>query len=126
MKVEILQQVSGKSPMNVGDKIDLDDATAIRFIKKGIAKATSVKAHNDLVTRIAKSEADEAEKEAKVTAIRKEDELKAKADELLSELMETVEIIATMNDAYRAEFLEKFHEAFVDDTDAEAKKAEDI
>jgi len=126
MKVEILQQVSGKSPLNVGDKIDLDDATAIRFIKKGIAKARSQKAHNELVARVEKAQEAEAEKEAKVTAIRQEAELKAKANNLLFELIETVEIISTMNEEYRDEFLAKFHEAFVDDTDAEAKKDEDI
>lgn len=124
MKLEILQQVSGKSPLDVGKKVEIDDATAIHLIKKGIAKATSQKAHSELVTRIEKSQEAQAEQEAKVTAIRASDALKAKADGLFLELIETVKVIATMDESYRSAFLEKIHEAFVDDTSAEAVKVE--
>lgn len=105
MKVILLQHLSGATVYEVGEEIDVTDKEALRFIKKGIAKAKTPKAHNDLMAKAEKLEKEEAEKKAKIIAIQKEDELKGEADALLNELVAIVSTIATLDEKYTKAFL---------------------
>lgn len=106
MKLILLQHLSGAKVYGIGEEIEVTDQEALRFIKKGIAKAKTPKAHNDLMAKAEKLEKDEAEKKAKLIAIQKEDELKGEADALLSELVAIVASLKTLDKGYGDEVLE--------------------
>ena len=105
MKIVLLQHLSGAKTYEVGEEIEVTEAEALRFINKGIAKAKTPKAHNDLMAKAEKLEKEEAEKRAKLIAIQKEDELKGEADALLNELVAIVTTLETMNEGYAETFL---------------------
>ncbi len=108
MKLILLQHLSGDKVYAPGEEIELKEAEALRFITKGIAKAKSVKAHNDLMAKAEKIEKEEAGKRAKLVAIQKEKELKGEADALLDELVAVVATVETINPKFGAEILEHF------------------
>ena len=105
MKITLLQHLSGAKTYEVGEEIEVSEAEALRFIKKGIAKAKTPKAHNDLMVKAEKLEKAESDKKAKLIAIQKEDELKGEADALLDDLYAIVSTIGTINKSYPTEFL---------------------
>ncbi len=104
MKVILLQHLSGAKSYEPGEEIEASDAEALRFIQKGIAKAKTLKAHNDLMAKAEKLEKEAADKKAKLIAIQKEDELKGEADALLNDLVAIVTTIESINPEYRTEF----------------------
>ncbi len=114
MKIILLQHLSGALSYAPGEEIEVDDLQALRMIEKGIAKAKTQKAHNDLVSKAQKLRDEESEKQSKIIAIQKEKELKEAADELLTDLLAIVSTLATIDPGYRDGFLEKFHAAFVE------------
>jgi hypothetical protein len=115
MKVIILQHLSGAISCAPKDEIDVPDDEALRLIDKGIAKAKNKQSYTALVTRITKEADEEAEKQVKLLAVAKEDEIKAEVADLLSALLEKVQILSSTDEKYRDAFLAEFHEAFVDD-----------
>ncbi len=107
MKLILLQHLSGAQLRSIGDEIEVDDRSAFRFIKKGIAKAKTAKAHNDLMAKIEKLNKEEADKEAKLVAIQKRDELKAAADALIEELLPIVSALESIDRGYGEALLER-------------------
>jgi len=100
MLVIFLQQLSGVDSHDIGDKIELDDDTAKRYIDKEIAKAKSTKEHNALMARIQKKEDNEAQIAIKVLAVQKEAELKNRATALIKELKELEQIIQSIDNNF--------------------------
>jgi len=113
MKLILLQHLSGAKAYDAGEEIEVTDQEALRFIKKGIAKAKTKKAHEDLLSKAEKLEKEESEKQAKLIAIQKESELKVEANLLLNDLLKIVDTLSSVNPEYRDEFLAKFQEQFV-------------
>ena len=105
MKLTLLQHLSGDKVYAVGEEIELDEKTALRFILKGIAKAKTVKAHNDLMAKAEKIEKEANEKEMKILAMAKEKELRSEADALLDELDKVVSSLASIDPEYPERFL---------------------
>ena len=105
MKLILLQHLSGAQTFAPGDEMEVTETAALRFIAKGIAKAKTVKAHNDLMAKAEKLERDEAEKQAKLIAIQKEDELKGEANALLDELVAVVTTLESIDESYGESFL---------------------
>ena len=107
MKVILLQHLSGAKMLEVGDELTVTDQEALRFIQKGIAKAKTVKAHNDLMAKAEKLEKEESVRQAKMIAIGKEKELRGEADALLEELVAVVSALNTLDEHYGDAFLER-------------------
>lgn len=105
MKLILLQHLAGADVKAIGEEIEVSDSSALRFIAKGIAKAKTVKAHNDLMAKAEKLEKAEAEKKAKLIAIQKEDELKGEANALLDELVAIVTTLESIDESYGESFL---------------------
>jgi len=105
MKLILLQHLSGAELHAIGEEIELDDQSALRFIKKGIAKAKTVKAHNDLMAKAEKLEKEAFEKESKIVAIAREKELKGEANALLEELVKIVSALESIDAGYGENFL---------------------
>ena len=105
MKLILLQSLSGAELHEIGDEIERDDMSALRFINKGIAKAKTVKAHNDLMAKAEKLEKEEADKRSKLIAIQKEKELRGEADALLEELVAIVSTLESIDAGYGERFL---------------------
>ena len=105
MKLILLQHLSGAETFAPGDEMEVTETAALRFIAKGIAKAKTVKAHNDLMAKAEKLEKEEAGKQAKLIAIQKEDELKGEANALLDELVAVVTTLESMDESYGESFL---------------------
>lgn len=88
-KLELLQHLSGVGGVSeVGSSIEVDDATAIRYINKGIAKAETVKAHNALMKKAEKLKSEKAEAEAKANAILKQSVIQNELNELYLSVVE--------------------------------------
>lgn len=112
MKIILLQHLSGAESLEAGEEIEVSDNEALRFIKKGIAKAKTPKAHNDLMAKAEKLEREEADKIANIIAIQKEEELGSEAHALLDDLYAIVSTIATVNKNYPADFLKAVETKF--------------
>ncbi len=97
MKVILLQHLSGADSFEAGSEYECSDNEALRFIQRGIAKALTPKAHNDLMAKVEKLEAESAAKELQVLALQREEELKSSADALLGELVSVLDAIATLD-----------------------------
>jgi len=95
-----------------GAEDEVSDAVALRYIKKGIAKAKTKKEHTALMVRMQKEADVEAEKQAKMIAIAKDKELKEDVRNLLDALLERVRLIESIDEAYRETFLEQFNVLF--------------
>ncbi len=106
MKVILLESLTGAEFFEAGDEIGVTDSEALRMITKGIAKAKTIKAHNDLMAKAQKLEKDEADKKAKIIAIQKEEELRGEADALLEELVAIVTALESIDKSYGDSFLE--------------------
>lgn len=115
MKVILLQQLSGAKSYDAKEEIEVSDHEALRFIGKGIAKAKSPKAHNDLVVRLEKAQKEEEDKQSQILAIQKEDELKAEAYSLLEDLIKVVDTIGTNDEAFKETFIEQLHIKLTED-----------
>lgn len=100
MKLILLQPLSGAKTYEVGEEIEVTASEALRFIEKGIAKAKTVKAHNDLVAQAEKLRKEEALKQEKIVALQKEEELKGEADALLEELAAVASSLMTIDKNY--------------------------
>lgn len=106
MKLKLLQNLSGAKTYSVGDEIEATDLEAVRLISKGIAEAKTKKEHNDLMAKAEKLEKQAAEKQAKLIAIQKEEELKGEADALLDDIEAIIATVESINPKFRAEFIE--------------------
>lgn len=116
MKVELLVgRVSAEGSQSPGDQIEVSDHEAYMLITTGQAEPTSAQSFSALKKRIEKEQAAESEKQAKLIAIQKEQELKTEADLLLNDLLKIVDTVSSINPDYRAEFLESLHEKLTKD-----------
>lgn len=115
MKVVMLEHLVADKEYKAGDKMTVSDLQAIRMIEKGIAKAETNKAHKELMDRADKVKKEESDKNAKILAIQKGEELKVEAGALLKDLVAIVSIIGSIEPDYKAAFLEEFHKEFTGD-----------
>ena len=70
MKLILKQHLSGADGvLAVGDTVEVDDATALRYIEKGIAEPKTKKELEAFMVKAEKTKSEQAEKEAQVKAI---------------------------------------------------------
>ena len=94
MKIIFLVVLSGADEsIGIGEERNVDDAVAVRYIDKGIAKAKNKKEYEKALKVLAEKEAEEEELKVKAYAILKQDELKESAEQLAKELQSTLELI---------------------------------
>lgn len=121
MKVVMLEHLVADKEYKVGSKMTVSDLAAITMIEKGIAKAETPKAHKELMERADKVKKEEEDKQAKIIAIQREDELKVEAYSLLEDLVKVVNTIGTNDEGFKETFIEQLHiklteEVTTDDT----------
>ncbi len=105
MKVILLQHLSGaKGSFAVGEEITVDNSTALRYLKKGIATIKNPKALEAFMKKAQDIEDEEAKKKALAKSILEKDRLKVelnslylqvviKESELLGIVLEDKEIV---------------------------------
>lgn len=87
MKIVLLQHLSGAKTFAVGDELDVDDAQAIRFINKGIAKCKNKADLEKLRERVTKIETENASRYAEAKAILEKDILEAELNGLYNDVV---------------------------------------
>ena len=89
MKLILLQHLSGaKGSFGVGEEITVSsDTVALKYIKKGIAKAKTKKEQESLLTRAKEIEEQEAQAKAKAKAILEQDKLKVELNSLYAQVV---------------------------------------
>jgi hypothetical protein len=114
MKIKLLVgRVSAEGSYAPGDEIEVSDIEAYTLITSGQAEPKVKKHFAELEKRVEEKRAEESDKQAKIIAIQKEQELKIEANLLLVDLEKIVSTIWSIDPEYKAEFLERFHEMFV-------------
>jgi len=121
MKIKLLVgRVSAEGSDSPGEVIEVGDNEAYTLITTGQAEPKVKKEFAELEKRLEAEKVAESEKQAKLIAIQKEQELKIEANLLLNDLVAIVTTIASVHPEYKAEFLENFHVKFAgDDVDFE-------
>lgn len=115
MKVILLTpRSSGSEFQEIGEEITVGDAEAHALVSTGQAKAKSPKEYKELLERMDEAERVASEREARILATQKEEELKNEAYALMAELRAVVSAVATINPKFVDEIVEKFHDLFVD------------
>lgn len=88
MKLILLQHLSGaKGTFAVGDTVTVDEATALRYIKKGIAKPKTKEELESFMQKAQAIENEEASKAAKANAIMKESAIKIELNALYAQVV---------------------------------------
>jgi len=88
IKLILLQHLSGaKGSFAVGESVTVDDATALRYIKKGIAKPKTEKELQTFMQRAHDIENEIARKEAEAKAILESDKLKVELKSLYTQVV---------------------------------------
>lgn len=129
MKIKLLVgRVSAEGSNSPGDVIDVPDREAYTLITSTPPQAAPKvkKEFAELEKRLESEKEKESEKQAKIIAIQKDEELRGEADVLLTELLAIVATVGSVDPEYKAEFLEKFHEAFVNDAEDEQNNEGDL
>jgi len=126
MKIKLLVgRVSAEGSQSPGEGITVSDTEAYTLITTGQAEPKVKKEFAELEKRLEAYREIESEKQAKLIAIQKEQELKIEANLLLKDLVAIVTTITSVNPEYKAEFLEYFHEKFAgDDANSENTNTE--
>ena len=89
MELIVKQHISGtKGTYEVGDKIVVDDATALRYIKKEIALPKKQKDLEEFLKKAQEIEKAQAEKEAQAKALLEQERLKAEVIVLYGKVVE--------------------------------------
>ncbi|UFH59831.1 hypothetical protein [Sulfurovum mangrovi] len=115
MKIKLLVgRVSAEGSHAPGDEINVSDREAYTLITTGQAEPKVKKHFSDLEKRIAKAKVDNEEKQAKLLAVQKEQELRDEAEALLGQLAAIVATLETTHPEYRQEFIESFQEKFAE------------
>lgn len=118
MKIRLLvSRVSTDGANAHGDIIDVSDEEAYKLITSTPPQAEP-KVKKDLVElekRIEAKRVENAQKQAKIIAVQKEQDLKKEADALLKDMLSIVRTIESIDPEYKALFIEKFHTSFVED-----------
>ena len=108
MKIKLLVgRVSAEGSLSPGDTIDVPDIEAYALIASNQAEPKIKKEFADLVKRLEEAKAKEADKQAKIIAIQKEEELKGEADALLDELAAVVSALSAIDEKYGDVMLER-------------------
>lgn len=88
MKITLLQHLSGADgSFSVGDSIEVDEQTALRYIKKGIGKLRHKKDQEALVERVEKANAEQLEREAEAKAILEKGHIEAELNGLYGDVV---------------------------------------
>jgi len=89
MKLELLMPLSGPNgTFEKGEEITVaDDAAALRYIEKGIAKFKSEKEHDAFLKKVDDIKKTEAEKKAQAKAIIKQEQLRAELNALAAQVV---------------------------------------
>ncbi|MFK5937720.1 MAG: hypothetical protein QM497_04895 [Sulfurimonas sp.] len=88
MKLILLQHLSGaKGTFEVGETVTVNDATAYRYIKKGIATLKTEKELKSFMQKAEAIEAKEATKKAHAKAILESDRLKVELNALYAQVV---------------------------------------
>lgn len=88
MKVEFLTTLSGIETYHSGDKVEIDDAEALRLIDAGIAIPCVKKQYDEVLAKVLKEEAEKEEKEQQIMKILYENELQEEKEKLLARVLE--------------------------------------
>lgn len=88
MKVEFLTTLSGIETYHSGDKVEIDDAEALRLIDAGIAIPCVKNQYDKVLEKVLKEEAEKEEKEQQITKILYENELIEEKEKLLARVLE--------------------------------------
>lgn len=87
MKIILLVHLSGAKSHEAGTELDVDDAQALRFIDKDIAKCKNPADLPKLRARIEKIESDNASRDAEAKAILEKDTLEAELNGLYNDVV---------------------------------------
>ena len=89
MKLELLMPLSGTNgTFEAGEEIVVaDDATALRYVEKGIAKFKNKKEHEAFLKKVDAIKKEEAEKKAQAEALVKQDQLRAELNALVAQVV---------------------------------------
>lgn len=88
MKLILLQHLSGaKGTFEVGETITVNDSTALRYIKKGIAEPKTEKELKSFMQKAEAIEKEEAAKQAEAKAILEQDRLKVELNSLYAQVV---------------------------------------
>ena len=88
VKLIMLMALSGASgSLKVGEEVEVDEATAVRYIKGKIAKAESKKVHNDLMGKHEKMEEQRLEREAQAKALLEKEALQNELTSLYTDVI---------------------------------------
>ncbi|MBL4730783.1 MAG: hypothetical protein JKY28_05395 [Sulfurimonas sp.] len=88
MKLILLQHLSGaKGTFAIGDIVTVDDATALRYIKKGIAKPKTEKELTVFMEKAQSIENEELKKQAQAKAILESDRFRVELNSLCSQVV---------------------------------------
>jgi len=106
MKIKLLVgRVSAEESLSPGDTITVSDVEAYTLITSGQAEPKVKKEFADLEKRLEEAKAKEAEKQAKIIAIQKEDELKTEANALLDDLVAVITTLESIDESYGETFM---------------------
>lgn len=88
MKLILQQHLSGaKGTFEVGETITVDDATALRYIKKGIAKPKTEKELKSFMEKAQAIENEAEQKKAQAKAILESDAIKVELNSLYAQVV---------------------------------------
>lgn len=88
MKLIVKQHISGiKGTFEVGQSITVDDATALRYIEKGIAEPKNKKELDAFMQKAKAQKAQKAQKEAEAKAILESEKLKIELNALYAQVV---------------------------------------
>lgn len=89
MKLELLMPLSGTNgTFEAGEEITVgDDATALRYVEKGIAKFKNKQEHDAFLKKVDAIKKQEAEKKAQAEAIIKQEQLRAELNSLAAQIV---------------------------------------
>lgn len=101
----LVGRVSLEESHSPNDIIDVSDTEAYALISSNQAQPKIQKEYTALVKRLEAKEKREENKAQKLLAIQKEEELKAEATALLTELIAVVDTIKTIDPEYKLDFV---------------------
>ena len=88
MKLIVKQHLSGaKGVFEVGDTVSVDDATALRYIQKGIAEPKTKKELDAFMQKAEAIEEDEAKREAEAKALLESEKLRTELNTLYAQVV---------------------------------------